>query len=103
MTETTSMKKLVAFLLISSWITQAGAQSNTVKCVVKDVYFSQPIPGALIVVNEKDSVWADEKGEWELPVKNNGQVDITYLQKGMDQKQLLLNLHRYCLLFFWNR
>jgi iron complex outermembrane receptor protein len=86
MTERTSMKKLVAFLLISTLVAQVCAQSNTIKCVVKDVYFSQPIPGALIVAGEKDSVWADEKGEWQLPVKNNGEVDITVSSKGYGPK-----------------
>ncbi|MDB5211619.1 MAG: TonB-dependent receptor, partial [Sediminibacterium sp.] len=80
------MKKLAALLLIGCWITQAGAQSPGVKCVVKDLYFSQPIPGALIVVNEKDSVFADENGEWELPLEMGGQSDITVSSKGYGTK-----------------
>jgi iron complex outermembrane receptor protein len=64
----------------------ANAQSPVVNCVVKDLYFAQPIPNALIVVNEKDSVVADENGEWKLSFRDDQSVTITVIAKGYGAK-----------------
>jgi len=82
------MKKLATLFCIYFFAQQVSAQPDTVKCVVKDLYFSQPIPGALVLVNEKDSVYADENGEWELPVKRGSQMDITVSSKGYGSKTI---------------
>ncbi|MEO7531112.1 MAG: TonB-dependent receptor plug domain-containing protein [Sediminibacterium sp.] len=85
------MKQLFAFLFICTLVLQAGAQSAGVKCVVKDLYFSQPIPNALVLVNDKDSVFADEFGEWELPLKRGGVINITVAAKGYGAKTVTVN------------
>ncbi|MBV9987047.1 MAG: TonB-dependent receptor, partial [Chitinophagaceae bacterium] len=50
---------------------QAGAQTGTVSCVVKDLYLSQAIPGAFIEFNGKDTLRADDHGSFVLPVRRN--------------------------------
>ncbi|MES2004153.1 MAG: TonB-dependent receptor plug domain-containing protein [Bacteroidota bacterium] len=71
------MKKLLGFVLLTICVLPSMAQTAEIKCVVKDLYFAQAIPGALVVVNEKDSVFADENGELTIPSVGTG---IMYLQ-----------------------
>jgi iron complex outermembrane receptor protein len=80
------MKKLIVLVFMGSFVVQAMAQPGKVKCVVKDLYFAQPIPGALVMVNEKDSLFADENGELDLPVKRNNTESITVSSKGYGPK-----------------
>jgi iron complex outermembrane receptor protein len=71
------------FLLMSicGW-----SQSGLIHCVVKDQYFAQPIPGALITVGEKDTVFSDESGEWQLQIRRGNSAEITVSAKGYSSK-----------------
>jgi iron complex outermembrane receptor protein len=81
------MKKRIGLILLTGFgVLFANAQSPIVNCVVKDLYFAQPIPNALIVVNEKDSVVADENGEWKLSLREDQTVTITVIAKGYGAK-----------------
>jgi iron complex outermembrane receptor protein len=81
------MKKRIGLILLTGFgVLFANAQSPVVNCVVKDLYFAQPIPNALIVVNEKDSVVADENGEWKLSLRDDQTVTITVIAKGYGAK-----------------
>ena len=72
------MKQLIWILLISTGSICAKAQPVSVKCVVKDVYFAQAIPGATIVIHGKDTVTADENGEFPL-VLRDGSLEIVHV------------------------
>lgn len=81
------MKKLTGLLLMATFAMQANAQrGGKVKCVVEDLYFAQPIPYALVIVNDKDSLFTDEKGELDLPIKRNNTESITVSSKGYGPK-----------------
>jgi iron complex outermembrane receptor protein len=67
------------FLLISVC---ARSQSGRIHCVVKDQYFAQPIPGAVITVGEKDTVFADDGGEWYLQIRSGNTANIRVSAKG---------------------
>lgn len=64
------MKKLLVLVFMVIAFAQLYAQPVRIQCVVKDVYFAQAIPEATIVVNGKDIVKADEKGEFPLVLRN---------------------------------
>jgi iron complex outermembrane receptor protein len=81
------MKKRIGLILLTGFgVLFANAQSPVVNCVVKDLYFAQPIPNALIVVNGKDSVTADENGEWNLSLRQDQDVSVTVIAKGYGAK-----------------
>jgi len=61
---------------------QVAAQQVTVKCVVKDVYFAQVIPGASVVINGKDIVVADDNGEFPLVLKDGVMEIVNVSAKG---------------------
>ena len=86
------MNKCLLFFLIllTSFQTQAQTQQPSAKCVVKDVYFAQPIPGALVIVNEKDSVYADDNGELQLVLKRGVSANLTVSSKGYGAKTVVL-------------
>lgn len=82
------MKKLAGLLLLAGWFSETEAQSLSVTCVVKDLYFAQPIPGAMALVNEKDTVYADEKGEFVVQVTDPNALPSLYLSaKGYASKE----------------
>ncbi len=64
------MKYFIWSLLISIVAIHVQAQSVSVKCVVKDVYFAQAIPGASIVAYGKDTLTADENGEFPMVLRD---------------------------------
>jgi iron complex outermembrane receptor protein len=80
------MKNFIWFLFIGGFFLKAQAQQPGVKCVVKDLYFAQPIPGALVLVNEKDSVYADEKGELQMVLRRGTSAILTVISKGYASK-----------------
>ena len=86
------MNKCLLFFLIllTSFQTQAQTQQPSAKCVVKDVYFAQPIPGALVIVNEKDSVYADDNGELQLVLKRGVSANLTVSSKGYGAKTVVV-------------
>lgn len=65
------MRKIAGLLLGMMLLVQAMAQNSTMTCVVKDVYFAQPIPGAMVIISEKDTLFADERGEFILSLPAN--------------------------------
>ena len=83
------MNKFLWLLLIAVFSLQAQAQEPqqpVVKCVVKDLYFAQPIPGALVIVNEKDSVYADDNGELQLVLQRGVSANLRVSSKGYSAK-----------------
>ena len=83
------MNKFLWLLLIAVFSLQAQAQKPqqpVVKCVVKDLYFAQPIPGALVIVNEKDSVYADDNGELQLVLQRGVSANLRVSSKGYSAK-----------------
>lgn len=76
------MKKILWLLLLSTGVRQAAAQQVTVKCVVKDVYFAQAIPGASVVINGKDIVIADDNGEFPLVLRDGVMEIVNVSAKG---------------------
>ena len=84
------MKKLIWLLFAATLAIHVQAQTPTpgVKCVVKDVYFAQPIPGALVIVNDKDSVFADEKGELQMVLRRNVIANLTISSHGYGSKTI---------------
>lgn len=65
------MRKITGFLLAMFCYLLLPAQNKTMTCVVKDLYFAQPIAGAMAVIGEKDTLFADERGEFSLPASVN--------------------------------
>ncbi len=90
------MKKLAGIILLSNiFVLQASAQAPavqppSVKCVVKDLYLAQPIPGALVIVNNKDSMYADENGELQLVLRRGITADLTVTAKGYGSKSVVV-------------
>jgi iron complex outermembrane receptor protein len=85
------MKKLIGLILWTGFsVLYANAQTPAVNCVVKDLYFAQPIPNATIIINEKDSVTADENGEWNLSLRTGQSVTITVAAKGYGTKTIVV-------------
>jgi iron complex outermembrane receptor protein len=85
------MKKLIGLILWTGFsVLYANAQTPAVNCVVKDLYFAQPIPNATIIINEKDSVTADENGEWNLSLRTDQSVTITVAAKGYGTKTIVV-------------
>lgn len=76
------MKKNLWLLLLSTGVMQVAAQQVTVKCVVKDVYFAQVIPGASVVINGKDIVIADDNGEFPLVLRDGVMEIVNVSAKG---------------------
>lgn len=62
------MKNLFRVVFLLSFFAKATAQTTPKNFVVKDQYFAQAIPCAMILVNGKDTIFADEKGECNLPL-----------------------------------
>lgn len=62
------MRKFSGLLGLLFFYVPVFAQTNQVTCVVKDLYFAQPIPGAMAVINDRDTVFADEHGEFILKI-----------------------------------
>lgn len=79
-------RTVISFLLICLCICKVSAQADVVTCVVKDLYFTQPIRNAWIIVNGKDSLAVDENGEWKMSVPSNTVVVITVIAKGYGEK-----------------
>jgi len=76
------MKKLLWLLLLGSCILQVQGQSSSVRCTVKDLYLAQAIPGALVIVNAKDSVLADESGALQLNLRGDNTETLIVSAKG---------------------
>ena len=76
------MKQLIVILLMSMGSICVQAQPVSVKCVVKDVYFAQAIPEATILVNGKDTIIADENGEFPLLLRNGSTEIVSVSAKG---------------------
>jgi iron complex outermembrane receptor protein len=60
------MKKMFWGLLLLGPFVKAGAQTAENTVVVKDLYFAQPIPGAMLLINGKDTVFTDARSEWQI-------------------------------------
>ena len=76
------MKQLIWVLLISMGSICVQGQAVSVKCVVKDIYFAQAIPGATILINGKDTITADENGEFPLLLRNGSDEIVSVSAKG---------------------
>lgn len=76
------MKQLIWILGMSMGSICVQAQPVSVKCVVKDVYFAQAIPEATILVNGKDTLTADENGEFPLLLRNGSTEIVNVSAKG---------------------
>lgn len=85
------MKQLIVLVLfLHAALLQAGAQTTAVNCVVKDVYYAQPIRNASVVVNERDTILVDEKGEWQLRMAPDQSINITVSALGYAPKTVLV-------------
>ncbi len=76
------MKKILWLLLLGSGTLQVQGQSSSVRCTVKDLYLAQAIPGALVIVNAKDSVLADESGALQLNLRGDNTETLIVSAKG---------------------
>ncbi len=56
------MRLLLGLFLTCMVVHVAKSQQNPIQGTVKDLYLSQPIPGASIIINGKDTVQSDERG-----------------------------------------
>ncbi len=84
------MKQLIGFVLLLGYLLPADAQLVKQSCVVKDLYYAQPIPGALIVVNEKDSIYADSYGNFDLTLANVAMVPAQVIANGYRSKMVTI-------------
>lgn len=83
------MKKSVGLVIIACLYTFfANAQTAVVNCVVKDLYFAQAIPNAVVVAGGRDTISADEKGEFNLPLHEGQSVRIEVYAKGYGLKSI---------------
>ena len=62
--------------------------------MVKDLYLAQTIPGALVIVNAKDSVLADESGSFQLKLSGNNIETIVVSAKGYTTRTILVTNER---------
>ncbi len=88
------MKKLLWLLLLSSGTLRLQAQSSSVRCTVKDLYLAQAIPGALVIMNAKDSVWADESGALQLNLRGDNTETLIVSAKGYTTRTILVTNER---------
>ncbi len=80
------MRKLL-FLLLLPALANGQGRIDSVTCVIKDLYFAQAIPGAVAVINERDTIGADENGEFKLSLRKYGRTpSIFVMAKGYAPK-----------------
>ncbi|NCI51213.1 TonB-dependent receptor [Sediminibacterium roseum] len=85
------MKKAAGLvLLFFLFALFAHAQLPVMNCVVKDLYFAQSIPFASIVVDERDTIYANDKGEWNLSLQQNQSVTVKVSAKGYGPKTVVV-------------
>ena len=88
------MKKILWLLFFGSGASQVCSQSSYVKCTVKDLYLAQAIPGALVIANAKDSVFADENGTFEFRLRPGHLESIVVSAKGYGTRTLMVTNER---------
>ncbi len=69
---------------------QLSAQSPFVKCFVKDLYLGQAIPGAMVVIDAKDTLRADENGSFELKLSEGERKNIFVSANGYASKHRMI-------------
>ena len=82
------MRKILWLLIFVSGTSQVCGQSSSVNCTVKDLYLAQVIPGALMTVNTKDSVFADENGAFQLRLRVGHRESIVVSAKGYETRTI---------------
>ena len=75
-------------------VLQVYAQSSPVQCTVKDLYLAQVIPGALVIINGKDSVYAGENGAFQLRLRMGNTEGIVVSAKGYQTRTIAVTNER---------
>ncbi len=88
------MKKILWLLLLGSGTLRVQGQSSSVRCTVKDLYLAQAIPGALVIVNAKDSVLADASGAFQLNFRGDNIESVVVSAKGYTTRTILVTNER---------
>ncbi len=84
------MKKRYLFFFLLLSFTKVMSQSASIRCYVKDLFLSQPIPGALIITNLKDSVFTTENGSFQLSLRAGRTESIEISAYGYSSKTVFV-------------
>lgn len=94
------MRKILWLLIFVSGASQVCGQSSSVNCTVKDLYLAQVIPGALMTVNAKDSVFADENGAFQLRLRVGHTESIVVSANGYETRTIAVTNERKIVTIF---
>ena len=94
------MRKILWLLIFVSGTSQVCGQTSSVNCTVKDLYLAQVIPGALMTVNAKDSVFADENGAFQLRLRVGHTESIVVSANGYETRTIAVTNERKIVTIF---
>ncbi len=85
------MRKIIWLMMAAYPVATAFSQTTLIKCTVKDLYLAQVIPGARVILNEKDTLHADEYGNFQFSMEKATIPLMEVSALGYETRQIILS------------